>query len=52
MSFHCTRCSLLLTVEGEGPASPPLLPLATRAGPLQLRFLSEEVSTSAGAARL
>ncbi len=29
-------------MQGEGPASPPLLPLCTRDGPLQLRFLSAE----------
>lgn len=38
--FGWSHFSLLLTIEGEGPASPPLLPLATRAGPLQPRFLS------------
>lgn len=38
--FGWSHFSLLLTIQGEGPASPPLLPLATRAGPLLPRFLS------------
>lgn len=38
--FGWSHFSLLATVQGEGPASPPLLPLCTRDGPLQLRFLS------------
>lgn len=38
--FGWSHFSLLLTIQGEGPASPPLLPLATRSGPLLPRFLS------------
>lgn len=38
--FGWSHFSLLSTVHGEGPASPPLLPLATRSGPLLPRFLS------------
>ncbi|KAL4430573.1 hypothetical protein ABPG77_005813 [Micractinium sp. CCAP 211/92] len=40
--YGWSHFSLLATVQGEGPASPPLLPLCTRDGPLQLRFLSAE----------
>ncbi|KAL4436941.1 hypothetical protein ABPG75_004080 [Micractinium tetrahymenae] len=40
--YGWSHFSLLATVQGEGPASPPLLPLCMRDGPLQLRFLSAE----------
>ncbi|KAL4858184.1 Acylamino-acid-releasing enzyme 1 [Chlorella vulgaris] len=40
--FGWSHFSLLCTVQGEGPASPPLLPLSTRDATLQLRFLTEE----------
>lgn len=43
MLYGWSHFSLLLTIQGEGPATPPLLPLCRRGGPLQLRFLSEEV---------
>lgn len=34
--FWGSHFSLLVTVEGEGPAEPPLLPLCTRGGLLQV----------------
>ena len=40
--YGWSHFSLLATVQGEGPASPPLLPLSTRHGPLQPRFLTAE----------
>lgn len=38
----------LLTVQGEGPASPPLLPLSTRHGPLRPRFLAPAEAEALG----
>jgi hypothetical protein len=38
--FWGSHFSLLCTTEGEGPASPQLLPLCTRDGPLQVCTLS------------
>ena len=38
--YSWSHLSLLCTVQGEGPASPPLLPLCTRGGPLLVRFPS------------
>ncbi|GAB4823016.1 hypothetical protein N2152v2_010062 [Parachlorella kessleri] len=40
MLFWGSHFSVLCVVQGEGPASPQLLPLCTRDGPLQVRFLS------------
>ena len=40
MLYSWSHFSLLCTVQGEGPASPPLLPLCTRGGPLMVRFPS------------
>ena len=39
--YSWNHFSLLCTVEKEGPANPPLLPLCTRGGPLLVRFPSE-----------
>ena len=49
--FGWSHFSLLATVQGEGPASPPLLPLSTRDAPLQLRFLTEAEEREQGGAQ-
>jgi hypothetical protein len=47
--YGWSHFSLLCTVAGEGPATPPLLPLSTRDGPLQPRFLTAEEEAAAAA---